>query len=89
MNHKPGIFAFGRCKVIVTIDNGDWHLSISTANALPSYKEIKAARYHFCPDEIYMAEILPPKSEFVNLHEFVRHLWQINIKNSNYSTNSK
>lgn len=79
-----GTFMMGRCAVIVSIDNGAWHLSISTRDALPSYKEIKAARYRFCPDDIYMAEIFPPKSEFVNLMPYCRHLYQIRIKDSNY-----
>ena len=67
----------GRCAVIVTIDEGSWHLSISTKSALPTYTEMKQARYKFLPDEIYMAEIFPPKAEFVNAHEYCRHLWQI------------
>lgn len=67
----------GRCRVIVTIDNGLWHLSISTSSGnLPSYKEIKAARYKYCPGDITMGELFPPVEEFVNVAE-VRHLWQI------------
>lgn len=81
---KPGTFKMGRCIVIVTIDKGEWHLSISARGVMPSYKEMKAARYHYCPDDIYMAEIFPPSKEFVNLHEHCRHLWQIKIKDSNY-----
>lgn len=74
---KPGIYRMGRCNIIVTIDKGKWHLSISVHNALPSYKEIKAARYRYCPNEIYMAEIFPPKEEFINLHPYTRHLFEI------------
>jgi hypothetical protein len=33
-----------------------------------------------------MAEIFPPKDEFVNLHENCRHLWQIEIDESNFIT---
>jgi hypothetical protein len=84
MDYRPGTFKMGRCFIIITIDNGAWHLSISTKDKLPSYKEIKAARYTFLPNELYFAEIFPPKEEFVNLHPFVRHLWQINIEESNY-----
>jgi len=67
----------GRCNIIVSIDNGMWHLSISTPNALPSYKEMKAARYKYLPNEIYAAEIFPPKEEFINVHPYCRHLYQI------------
>jgi len=81
---EPGIYTTGRLRIIYTIDAGMHHISISTANALPSYKEMKWVRYTFCPDDIYMAEIFPPSSEFVNYHEFTRHLWQININDSNF-----
>ena len=81
---QPGVYRMGRCRIIYTIDDGDHHISISTANALPSYKEMKKIRYLFCPDEIYMAEIFPPSDEFINLHEFTRHLYQIDIDKSNY-----
>jgi len=74
---KQRMYRMGRCQIIVSIDAGLWHLSISTPDALPSYKEIKQARYTYCPDEIYMAEIFPPSKEFVNVHPYCRHLWQI------------
>jgi hypothetical protein len=82
--HKPGWYKLGRCKILISIDNEAWHLSISCEDCLPSYKEIKDARYQFLPDDIHMAEIFPPKDEFVNLHPFCRHLWQIEIDESNY-----
>lgn len=74
---KTGTFRMGRCVVIVSIDDGKWHLSISTKNAQPSYKEIKEARYKFLPNNIYVAQIFPPKEEFVNLHPYCHHLWEI------------
>lgn len=74
----------GRCTIIITREPIDgvpvWHLSISTPNASPSYKEIKQARYHYLPDNLDMAQIFPPKAEFVNLHPFCHHLWEISIK---------
>ena len=76
--HTLGWHRMGRCQVFVSIDNGKYHLSISCDGFIPSYNEIKEARYRYCPDGIYMAEIFPPKSEFVNLHKYCRHLWQIN-----------
>lgn len=64
-----------------------WHLSISHGSTrilnplggaapgrLPTWEEIKDARYHFVPDEAYMAMILPPKAEYVNLHPTTMHL---------------
>ena len=76
---KAKKYNMGRCTILVSVDNGLYHLSISTPDALPSYNEIKRARYTYLPDEIYMAEIFPPSHEFVNLHPYTRHLWQINI----------
>lgn len=78
------VYKQGRCTIMISVDNGLYHLSISTPNALPSYKEMKEARYRYLPDDIYMAEIFPPRDEFVNLHPYVRHLWQVDINNSNY-----
>jgi len=74
---KTGAFKMGRCYVIVSKDNDLWHLSISTASASPSYNEIKEARYRFIPDNVTMAQIFPPKAEFVNLHPYCHHLWEI------------
>ena len=75
--YQQGYFAMGRCFVIVTKDAGKWHLSISCANDDPTYNEIKAARYQFIPDNVYMAQIFPPRAEFVNLHPHCFHLWEI------------
>lgn len=60
-----------------------WHLSIShkrnrnDPGRIPTWQEIKEARYAFCPDGVYMAMILPPKQEFVNLHPTTMHLHEI------------
>lgn len=74
---KPGKYVMGRCDVIVAIENDRWHLSISTPYCQPSYKELKEARYRFIPDDVVMGQIFPPKAEFVNLHPYCHHLWQI------------
>ncbi len=74
---KEGIFKMGRCNIIVSIDDGKWHLSISTPRAQPSYAEIKEDRYKFLPNDIYMAQIFPPKEEFVNLHPYCHHLFEL------------
>lgn len=74
---KEGTFRMGECAVIVSIDSGRWHLSISAPGRLPTYEELKKARYEFLPDEIYAAQIFPPQSEFVNVNPHVLHLWEI------------
>lgn len=77
MEYKEGTFKMGRCNIIVSIDEGNWHLSISTPTASPSYTEIKAARYMYLPDNIHVAQIFPPKEDFVNFHPYCHHLYQI------------
>jgi hypothetical protein len=52
-------------------------MGISHKNRLPTYDELKEARYKYCADVPYMAQIFPPESEFINLHPFCLHLWEI------------
>jgi hypothetical protein len=54
-----------------------WHLSISHPRRLPTYAEMKRARYQFLPNNVDMAQLFPPTEEFVNLHERCLHLWEI------------
>ena len=74
---KEGIFDFGECKVIVTVDDGCWHLSISHLKRYPTLDEIRDARYKFLPDEITVAMFYPPRGEYVNVHKTCFHLWEI------------
>lgn len=43
----------------------------------PSWDEIISARYEFCPPAMTMAMVLPPKIEYVNLHDTTFHLWEV------------
>lgn len=63
--------------IIHSINNGKNHISLSYKNKLPSYEEMKAARYQICPHVKYMAQIFPPKEEFVNIHNYCLQLWEI------------
>lgn len=63
--------------VILNRDNGKWHLSLSRKDRLPDWYEIKHWRYELCPDVPYMAIILPPQDEYVNLHQHCIQLWEI------------
>jgi hypothetical protein len=69
--------------VISSIDDGNLHLSIShrrddlSPGRYPTWDEIVDARYRFCPDNMTMAMLLPPKAEYVNIHSTTFHLWQI------------
>lgn len=74
---NPGVYTHGECRVIKSIDNGLHHMSISHQTRLPTYEEMKTARYRFCPPDVTMAQLFPPMSEFVNVHPFCLHLWQV------------
>ena len=48
--------------------------------ALPSLQlssDIKTARYDLVPDSVTMAMLLPPRSEYVNIHNNCFHLHEI------------
>jgi hypothetical protein len=77
MDYKEETFTMGRCAVTVSKDKGKWHLSISTPYESPKYSEVKKARYQFLPDDIYVAQIFPPKKEFINIHPYCHHLWEL------------
>ena len=72
-------YQWGNVNVFVENDGGKygWHLSISTPHRNPTWEEIKEARYDFLPHDVTMAMIFPPTKEYVNIHEFCFHLYQI------------
>lgn len=72
-------FRLGRCFIIVALEPIGWHLSISHPDRYPSWDEIKKARYALVPDEVTMAMLLPPRNEYVNLHDNCFHLHQIKL----------
>jgi hypothetical protein len=74
---QPGIHIMGSCLVVTSIDGDKWHLSISCVDRLPTYEELKKARYKYTPNRLSMAQIFPPREEFVNLHPYCLHLWEI------------
>lgn len=74
--YSTGCFRWKGKFIAITIDGGLWHLSASTNHTI-GYYELKELRYEFLPDQMYVAQIFPPRSEFVNLHENCFHLWQL------------
>lgn len=88
MEYKEGRFIIGQCRILVTKDFGKWHLSISREDRSPSYDEIKEARYALLPDDITMAQIFPPKKEFVNFHPYCHHLFEIDSDISEVDTDN-
>ena len=70
-------FTWGEISVLKGFEDGHWHISISHPRRYPTWEEIKAARYDLLPHDITMAMILPPPTEYVNVHQNCFHLWQI------------
>lgn len=68
-------WSVGECQVLVgwepvAAQPGAYgcHLSISHPSRYPGWDEIVAARYRLCPPDAYMAMVLPPAGEYVDLH---------------------
>lgn len=64
-------------RVLRSVDGGLLHISCSYPDRAPTWEEIKKVRYAFAPDELYMGMVLPPKAEYVNVHPYTFHLWQL------------
>lgn len=80
--HDAREFRMGALKVFVSQDDDErvWHLSISHPQRYPTWDEIHRARYELIPDNVTMAMFLPPKSEYVNLHNNCFHLHETREK---------
>lgn len=74
--YETGMFTYKGKDILINKEMGEWHLSIS-ANHTLGYYELKEIRYKFMPDSMQVAQIFPPRKEFVNLHENCFHLYQI------------
>lgn len=70
-------FRFRGCKILVSREFGKWHLSISHPEKYPDWDTIRDARYALLPDDITMAMLLPPTSQYVNVHHNCFHLHEI------------
>lgn len=71
------LFMAGQLRLIVSLEPIGWHLSISHPRRYPTWDEIADARYRFIPDNATMAMLLPPRGEYVNIHETCLHLYQV------------
>jgi hypothetical protein len=78
---QPGtrVYRMGDCRIFVSPPTGSfgWHMSISHPRRLPTWDEIAHARYELVPDGVTMAAILPPKDQYINLHNFCMQVCEI------------
>lgn len=64
------------CSAAVERDGRRWmHVSCSRRNRLPSWEELRLVKDTFIGPDRRALQILPPQSEYVNLHPNVLHLW--------------
>ena len=66
---------------LVIADNGmqnrDWeHVSVSLPNRCLTWDEMCKIKDMFFEDEEAVFQIHPPKSEYVDFHEYCLHLWK-------------
>lgn len=74
--YATGLFRYKGKVVFVNLEEGRWHLSVSAKHTL-GYYELKQIRYEFLPNNLCMAQIFPPREEFVNIHKNCFHLFQV------------
>lgn len=63
-------------QILISVDHGRYHMSISTATRLPTWHEIKDAREMFLPIEKHFVLALPPPQYYINKHPYTMHLWE-------------
>lgn len=74
--YSTGVFKYKSMLLIIAIEAGRWHLSVSAKFSL-GYQQLKDVRYKFLPNDIQVAQVFPPREEFVNVHRNCWHLWEI------------
>lgn len=79
----PGLTAWRDTKTGMTIiesterpDGREWyHVSFSFPDHLPTYDDLQRVRKCFIGEAYTALQIFPPKSEYVNFHQFCLHLY--------------
>ena len=77
----------GQYLFIIISDGRDWdreklplpaweHVSVSLPNRCPTWGEMSWVKDQFFEEQECVVQFHPPKSEYVNYHPFVLHLWK-------------
>lgn len=62
---------------VIASDGMDWeHVSVSLPNRTPNWREMCFMKDLFWDYEDCVVQYHPPKSEYVNNHNFTLHLWK-------------
>jgi hypothetical protein len=72
-------YRMGQCTVIVSHSDQGWHFSIAHPTRYPTWDEVAKVRYELIPDEAQMAMMLPPRSEYVNIHNFCFQCHEVSV----------
>lgn len=81
MEPDAKFFRMGKVSIFVGRSEVDgWHMSIAHPERYPTWDEVAKARYELIPDGATMAMLLPPRSEYINIHNFCFQLWEIPAK---------
>lgn len=65
-----------RLRCVVSDGMGWEHVSVSIRGRLPTWEEMCHVKRLFWGDEETVIEFHPPRSEYVNFHRGVLHLWR-------------
>lgn len=63
--------------ILSRTDDYGWHMSIAHPKRYPTWDEIAKARYELIPDDCTMALMLPPRSQYVNIHNWCMQVHQV------------
>jgi hypothetical protein len=81
--HLFGSFEiFGPCgTVLILLSSGDtdrtWeHVSVSCKNRCPNWQEMSFVKDLFWRDDELVFQFHPPKTDHINIHPYVLHLWR-------------
>jgi hypothetical protein len=60
------------------LPNGEarWHMSVAHAERLPEWRHLAELAHELRPGIVFVMAV-PPRSWWINLHEFCLHMWEI------------
>lgn len=71
------IYFENRHFTVIASDGQDWeHVSVSTGNRPPNWKEMCFIKNLFWGEDECVVQYHPPKDQYVNNHESCLHLWK-------------
>lgn len=71
-----GAFMVDKMRIIASDGEGWDHVSVSNKNKIPTWKQMCQVKDLFWDDEDCILQFHPPKSDYINCHEFTLHLWR-------------